>query len=170
MALIFIKRRKEPIEISDERARKIKNLRFGDIDGIGKAEPTEMIDLGDEWAGELGQIIAVELTKKKSTTPVMNEFEKQVQDEQRLRELPPEKRIEVIGFGFFKLAWWMRSNKVEETPSEEIIALAREAALKYLAQYPFAVRIPSDIYEGILTKYWGKKQSTNTAEGGLRHI
>ena len=64
MALIFIKKRREPIEIEYTRAKKIKDLRFGDINGNGKGAPLETVNLGDEWAGELGQISAVELYQK----------------------------------------------------------------------------------------------------------
>lgn len=63
MARIKIIGRREPIEIDGTEARKIKKLRFGDIDGIGKLDPNHDIDLGDAWAGKIGQIDWIELDR-----------------------------------------------------------------------------------------------------------
>lgn len=63
MAKIKIIGRREPIEIDNEKARAIKRMRFGDLDGNGKVDPKEDIDLGDEWAGKIGQIDWIELDK-----------------------------------------------------------------------------------------------------------
>lgn len=63
MALVKIKNRREPIEVSLERGRKIKKLRFGDLDGHGKLDPFDDLDLGDEWAGSIGQIEWIDLGK-----------------------------------------------------------------------------------------------------------
>lgn len=64
MAKIKIRGRKEAITIEDDRARQIKVLRFGNSDGIGKADPHDDLDLGDEWAGMLGQVDWIELDRK----------------------------------------------------------------------------------------------------------
>lgn len=61
MALIHIRRRQEPITISDERARILKDRKFGnEIKHVQKAEPSESVDLG-EWAGEYGEIRAIDI-------------------------------------------------------------------------------------------------------------
>ena len=65
MATIKIRGRREPITVDDTRARKIKVLRFGDVNGKGKADPHEDLDLGDEWAGTIGMVEWVELGKAK---------------------------------------------------------------------------------------------------------
>lgn len=167
MALIYIKRKREPIEVSNDRARKIKQLRFGDPDGSGnnKAEPTEMIDLGDEWAGELGQIVSVEMTKERPVAVKQNNEEvERLEQEARLRALPIEKRVHAIGFGFFKLSWWMRSGQREKEPPEAVMSLAEKAALDYLKEHKDATQIASNVYEPILTKYWGKREPTTLAD------
>lgn len=65
MANIFIRGEREPIQVSNERAREIKKLRFGVLskDGqtiVGKADPKEDLNLG-EWAGEIGKITAIKI-------------------------------------------------------------------------------------------------------------
>lgn len=61
MALIKIRGRKEPITVDNARGRQIKTLRFGDAAGNGKADPHDDLDLGDEWAGMLGQVEWIQL-------------------------------------------------------------------------------------------------------------
>lgn len=66
MALISIKGRKDPIEVPNDIARKVKRRWLGVFEtGEGKAEKTDVLDLGD-WAGEYGQIKSVELDKFQS--------------------------------------------------------------------------------------------------------
>lgn len=64
MARVKIRGRKDAIEIEDSRARQIKVLRFGKPDGTGKADPHDDLDLGDDWAGMLGQVDWIELDRK----------------------------------------------------------------------------------------------------------
>lgn len=161
MALVYIRRKKEPIEIDNDRARKIKLLRFGDINGNGKADPSELVDLGDEWAGELGQIAAVEITKERPAVVQVDPEAERRAEEARLRAIPIEKRVDVIGFGFFKLSWWMRSGRQEtqKNPPEHVMDYARRYALAYLKANPKEVSIPITVYEPLLEKHWGKKES-----------
>lgn len=73
MAKIFIKSRKEPLEIPNEKAKQIKLRWCGDSNtGAGKAERDDILDLG-EWAGEYGSIRSIELdrfTPPPKTRPV----------------------------------------------------------------------------------------------------
>lgn len=63
MAKIIIKGRKEPIELDNETAKKVKHRWCGDVStGAGKADPTDIVDLGD-WAGEYGSIRSIELDR-----------------------------------------------------------------------------------------------------------
>lgn len=63
MARIKIRGRKEPIEVDNARARSVKALIFGNTDGTGKADPHEYLDLGDAWAGMVGQVDWIELDR-----------------------------------------------------------------------------------------------------------
>lgn len=161
MALIYIKRRKEPIEIDNDRARRIKAMRFGDLNGNGKLDEHELIDLGDEWAGELGQIAAVEIKKEAPPRPVYDPEAERRAEEAKLRAIPIDKRVDAIGFGFFKLTWWMRSGRSPEhkEPPAHVMDYARRYALDYLKKNPNEVGIPINVYEPLLEKHWGKKKS-----------
>ncbi len=64
MGIIKIRGRKDVIEVDTIRARKIKTLRFGDVNGKGKADPKDDLDLGDIWAGTIGMVEWVELGKQ----------------------------------------------------------------------------------------------------------
>lgn len=64
MAKIKIIGRREVIEVDGTKARQIKILRFGDSHGVGKVDPMTDIDLGDSWAGKIGQIDWIELDRK----------------------------------------------------------------------------------------------------------
>lgn len=64
MALIHIKKRATPIELDFERARKLKQRKYG-YDGISKAENTDQVDLG-EWAGQYGEIISIDTSVDRS--------------------------------------------------------------------------------------------------------
>lgn len=65
MAKITIKGRKEPIEVENEIAKRVKSRWCGDpTTGAGKAQKDDILDLG-EWAGEYGSIRSIELDKYK---------------------------------------------------------------------------------------------------------
>lgn len=63
MPIIKIRGRREPIEVDYDRANKIKTLRFGGINGLGKADPKDDLVIGEEWAGTIGLVEWVELGK-----------------------------------------------------------------------------------------------------------
>lgn len=78
MANIKIKGRTESIIISNDLAKKIKLLKFGDENGNNKASSTDLIDLG-EWAGEIGEIRSIEIEKPRTnsyTQPDLTEEER----------------------------------------------------------------------------------------------
>lgn len=64
MALIKIRMRKELITVDNVRGKKVKLLRFGDVNGKGKADPQTELDLGDEWCGTVGMVEWVEIGKE----------------------------------------------------------------------------------------------------------
>ncbi len=64
MALITLKSRKDPFEVPNERAKKIK-ARWGGLD-VPKAAPDDIVDL--DWITfQYGQIKTIELTRDKKT-------------------------------------------------------------------------------------------------------
>lgn len=167
MAFIYIRGRREPIEIENDRARKIKALRFGDINGENKADPSEMVDLGDDWAGELGKITAVEITKKPVERAKSDPEAEHKIEEARMLALPIETRLEQLGYGYFKLSWWMRSGQREKEPPEAVMAEAAKASKDWYKLHPSTAFPPNSAYEPILSKYWGAKKGDGSMSGEL---
>lgn len=65
-AIIRIKKRDSPIEVSDEFARIIKLEKYGDPKNRVEAKSgLTLIDLGDEWAGNLSEIQQIEILKER---------------------------------------------------------------------------------------------------------
>lgn len=162
MALIYIRARREPIEIENERARKIKALRFGDINGENKADPSEMIDLGDAWAGELGRIVAVEMTKVEKSAPKYDPNKEMNEYIASQRKLPIKERAAQLAR--FKMSWWSRSGMKEKEPPQAVLAEALKLSLDYYKEHPDAYEVPMSILEPVLVKYWGSKIPETLAE------
>lgn len=149
---IYIKRKKDPIEVTEDRARKIKLLRFGN-DGENKADPEELIDLGDEWAGKLGEITAVEIKKDvPKTKPIDPDAERREWMRQELAK-PIEERAKELAL--FKIAWWMRSGMKEKEVPKTVLEVAEQEALKWFTEHPNAPQLDTSVLEPILVKYWG---------------
>lgn len=158
-ARVFIKGRKEPIEIENDRARKLKILRFGDANGNGKADPMQGIDLGDEWAGELGKISSVELERREQTKQAFDQEQSCLEDAMKILAIPIAERAKLVGQ--FKLEWFMRSNLTEKDPPEDVVAQAQEISLGYYTENPQAIRVARELFEPLLSARWGGKNLTN---------
>lgn len=81
MAKVFIKNRKEPLEVDNTTAKRVKSRWCGDpTTGAGKAQKDDILDLG-EWAGEYGAIRSIELDRyihPEQTKPVQNKITRAV--------------------------------------------------------------------------------------------
>jgi hypothetical protein len=67
MSIIRIKGRKEPINVAFSVAVQIKQRKFGDSTArppVVKALSTDILDLGDIWAGQYGQILEIEINDR----------------------------------------------------------------------------------------------------------
>lgn len=157
MAFIFIKRRKEPIDISPERAYKIK-CRWLGIDGVEKADPTDTVDIGS-WAGEYSQILSIEIPKDRK--PVDNvkfdtsddTFKK---EEMRLLAMPIEDRAKLLDM--FEIRWFMRSGMTEKIVPQDVIEQAKALAYEYFKNNPLSAFVPLDVFEPLLAMRWGVKK------------
>ncbi len=70
MSTIKIRGRADVVVVPYSLAKKVKQRKFGDetvSPPIPKASPKDLIDLGDVWSGEYGQIVAIELNDKPSS-------------------------------------------------------------------------------------------------------
>lgn len=161
--LVTIRRRKEPVEVDEERGRKIKLLRFGDVDGNGKAEPDTDIDLGDEWSGKLDQIVSIEFVKvSENNGAAYNPEEDWKKHEAELLKLSPAERAESMGS--FKMSWFMRSKMQQKQPPAKVLAEAKKIATKFFEKNPRVATLPSNVLEPLLQKHFGKDKGHNLAE------
>ena len=95
MAHIKIKGRLEPITVSNERAIRLKALRFGDpYKKLSPAPLTDVVDLGD-WSGEIGRISEVELDRRQSSVAPQEISENELR--KTSQELAKLKPIKVAG-------------------------------------------------------------------------
>lgn len=158
MALIVIRRRKEPIEIENARAQRIKERWVG-TDTVAKAEPDELLDLG-EWAGKYSQIESIEMTRPKRVEVVKDPLAEEKAEHARLLAMKIEDRVDAIGFGMFKITWWMRSGRqpAHKEPPKEVMDFAKRYALTYLKAHPTETSIPSNVYTELLVKHWGARE------------
>lgn len=87
MSLIKIKGRVDGIKVSYSTAKKIKQMKFGDdtvFPVISKAKATDLIDLGEEWAGEFGQIASIQIGEVSSKYQIEQPDELPLTPEQKL--------------------------------------------------------------------------------------
>ena len=153
MALIYIRGKRDPIQVSNERGIEIKKHRFGEVmpDGhtLGKSEPTEDIDLG-VWCGEIGQIRAVELEPKpREADP--QDLQQQEEEARRFQEWikqPPEKKAR--HFEYFKICWSVAHNFEKSDPPPHVLDEVYKIQLDYFKKNPKATVTPKDMFGSIL--------------------
>lgn len=149
MAIIVVKGRKEPIELENERALKIKARWLG-LDETLKADPNDVVDLG-VWAGEYGRIVEIEMTKSVNGTAPEDPMAKQEEEARRQQELwvkmtPVEKSKAT---GKFKLKYLMMTTK---KPEQAIIEKAEALLLAFYKKADPAVHAPDSIWYSLLPR------------------
>lgn len=157
MALLYIKKRREPIDIKPERAYKIKQRWLG-IDGVEKADPTDTLDVG-EWAGEYSQIASIEIPKErfeKAQKNYVDPEEEQRKEELRLIAMPIEERAKILYM--FEMRWFMRSGMSEKNAPPDVIEKAQKLALAYYKENPMQPYLPEHVLEPLLVARWGEKK------------
>lgn len=158
MAQIWIKGRKEPIEVSREIAKQVKHRWCGDPStGAGKADKTDVFQI-DDFAGEYGMIKMIEIDKIKVEFDHEAHRKAQEAEEEKQRQewlqMPPEKKAKHLGQ--FKLAWSVRHNFSKEDPPQDVLDQAEKLQLEYYRNNPQAEAIPPRVYESLLP---GKPES-----------
>lgn len=155
MAQIFIKKRKEPIFISDERAGKLKKI------WLENPKSDDLVDL-EIWTGEIRMISSIEIEKERKENRV--DYEKEHREAvERILKQPPEVRAKHLGE--FELNWFMRSGMNEKHPPQEVMQKAEAIALKYFTENPNQIRVPRELYEPLMFARFGvKNQSANSGQ------
>lgn len=150
MPYIKIKGRIEPITVTGEVARKIKDRWVGnEAKGIKKAERSDVLDLG-EWCGEYGQIKEIDTKVESARAPEKPDpsiAEAQAQNEQ-FKKLPPEEKAKNIDR--FVIYYGLRNGWKE--PSQETLKKVYELQLEYFSKYQDAYNLPKGLYEKLLTE------------------
>lgn len=158
MARIKIRGRFEAIEIDNARAQKVKDRKFGN-NGVEKAEPQELVDLGN-WAGEYGRIVEIELDSTRREVSAESREEIHKREEKEAQETWERKTPEEKGesTGWFSFAYSSEAGDYSARPSEKILKKARILQTAYFKKNP-AVRImPREEYGDLLVQK--KKLST----------
>jgi hypothetical protein len=133
MAIIVIKRRREPIEMANDRAQKIKDRWLG-LNNQPKAEPNDLVDL-DVWAGEYSQIASIEITRP-APTPVSTAVDYEAEAKKE-REAFFKKTIEERGQSTarFELSYSVRTGNFSKAP-DEIIEKAKKIQVEWYRANP----------------------------------
>lgn len=150
MARIVIKGRRDPIEIENDRAQKIKDRWLG-LNGAVKAEPNDVLDLGI-WSGEYGRIGEIEMTFYSAGSPVEDKTAKyQEEERKRLEEwakLTPEEKGKRLAP--FKLAYGVRTGKYNEPVPEDILKKAEKVQVEFYKKNPKAFGVPNEVFGSLL--------------------
>lgn len=147
MATIKIRGRLEPITVTDDVAKKVKDRKFGN-GNVPKAEPNELLDLGD-WSGEYGRIVEIELSKKPDTddSAAKRKEEEKAQDE-AWYALSLEEKASKLGFFKFMMSGRTGDFRWEPTPDMEKKIVARQ--LEWFKANPRTFNPPTTFYGDLL--------------------
>jgi len=141
MATIKIRGRRDPIEVSDERGKKLKNQKFG-FNGIAKADPSTPVDLGDIWCGALSQIESIEIEGKSKSAAPQEYVRGKIHEYNRWwQKLTPEQKGAQVHY--LKLQWQMaKGGSREETIPEDVLEAIIEVRTEYFRKNPDAFYCP----------------------------
>jgi len=149
--LIYIKKRPEPIKVSYERGQKVKAL------WADENRPRDnIIDLGDEWSGELREIKAI-TTEKVEKNPDMkpvssiDEERKAIEEKvEMFKRLPAEEKAKWLDTELIEsYKFHFRFQTGGQLPTDDQIQKVRLFVLKYLQENPEAANVPRDLIKKI---------------------
>jgi len=156
--LIFIKKKIDPIRISNERGLKVKQLWLDD-----NTPRDTVVDLG-EWAGELNQIKAIESEKEapaptgRSLKDIEAEEQKRKEEMEAFKKLPPEDKWEKLKgwlIGSFEMQWKFVTDW-QGKPSEDHIEDFKREAFYYFDKNPEATKMPTEAVKEAVYKILNK--------------
>lgn len=149
MAIIVVKGRREPIELENDRALKIKARWLG-LDDTPKADPNDVVDLG-VWAGEYGRIVEIEMTKAVNGDKPEDPMAKQEAEQRRLdeewRKMTPDQKSKATGK--FKLKYLIMA---KAQPEPAVVAKAEALLLAFYKKAKPEVHAPDEIWYPLLPK------------------
>jgi hypothetical protein len=147
MATIKIRGRKEVITLDDDRAKKLKNRKFG-LNQTAKADPQDLVDLG-VWAGEYGRIIEIEITGRTETVDQRaKQAAKDKAEEERWMKSKPE--VKAQGVGRFKLVYASRLGDFSAQPSKDVLKKVEKVQCEFYKKNPNTRHLPLEAYGDLL--------------------
>jgi len=156
MAFIYIKRKKDPVILSEERAQKLKEA------WLANPKSADLVDLG-EWSGGMNEIVSIEMVRNIPKNKMVDIEAETKEAERIILATPIENRAKFLGE--FKLAWFMRSGMLEKEPPEEVLKKAEKIALDFYTKFPNDIRVPPSNFEPLLfAKFGVKKGSVSVSE------
>lgn len=162
MALIYVKRRKDPIKISNARAQAVKDAKFGN-GNTPKAENDEFLDLGI-WAGQFGEIVQIELDEVATVRAVdttEQDRQKQIeQDEAEMRAMSKEDLAQRHLRMFAQWKWFGWSRMQEKEAPKEAQDFIYKKLLAYFKKNPDEIYPHKDFGDAVKDHFFGVKKST----------
>lgn len=155
MAIIKIRGRKDPIEVSNERGNKLKHQKFG-FNGIGRAEPNTPVDLGDIWCGLMSQIESIEIEREnKSAEPQKYVQAQETEYDKWWFSLTPEQKGAQMNF--LKLQYQVAKGGSRDTVlPDDVLEFIKQVRTEYFREHPKALHCPLSEIDKALKKA-GKK-------------
>ena len=155
MAYIYIKRRKEAIVISNERALKLKKL------WLENPKSADLVDL-EQWSGALNEIVSIEMEKNNQDNKI-EDFNTEYHKHRKMKlAQPPERRAKNLEE--FKLIWFTRSGLTEKEAPQEALEKAEKISFDYFTKNNLEFRVPAIEFEPILFARFGVKSGTRAIE------
>ena len=156
MAKINIKRKREPLIISNERAKNVREL------WVKNPKSTDLIDL-DGWSGEINQIVSIELEPANYGTKTVDNFNDEYYRAKKAKlAQPPERRAKNLEE--FKLMWFTRSNLTEKEAPKEALEKAEKISFEFFTKNPKEFRVPYSVFEPILFAKFGLRGNSRSVE------
>jgi len=159
MARIYIKGRREPLEIENTRAQMVKNRKLG-LNNKTMADPMDMVDLGD-WCGEYGRIGEIELTQTQGSRIDTYQDIADKKERQRVKKwkaMSPQGKAEQLGA--IRLSYSVRIGDYKAEIPEELVKEIVAIRKKFYEEQPDVEKVPAELYEHLLPPRRGNGSMT----------
>ena len=166
MAFVYLKRRRDPIEISNERAIRLRVMWLGDENGNNKADPNTAFTIGGVSC-DLSELKMIDIPDESPKQQRDYEAEHRIEMQKAL-STPVE--IRAMADGLFQLSWFMRSGmKTEyENVPREVLNEVHSCQLDWLKKNTHVPFAPPHVTEHILVRYFGKKSTHSSLADRFR--
>lgn len=149
--IIKIKKRDFPIEVSTELAQQIKNRKYG-LNGARQADPGDLVDFGDKWAGTYADIHQIEIIREPKKV-VKTDEELAAEYDREMLAMPIEERAKILGFSLRNNFYISTDPRRDMTEEEKVQAISLQ--LDYFRANPNAPQVPKPVAIAMVRKILG---------------